>query len=393
MIAPTFWPLVGGSVRSLTRLAFALADRGVTCRIVAPLGERQWPTELRYGPVDVSRPAFAGRTRWGRVRYRLALSRWLRSRRPDWDAVWVEGLRGEAFAALGALRRADIPVILRARDVGANGDIAWQERAALGRRTRRRCLRADAIVATHPWARDELVGAGYPADRVHLILDGAAVGEPRGAPRRAAARAALADANFDLNAPIGCPVALQIGPLVADRGLFELVDAWARVVRPFPDARLWLVGDGPLREPLRQRIGDRDLRTNVFLPGTFDEVDDLLHAADLFVTASSRPGVSNGLLEAMAFGVPCVAGGTPGDQRLITDHVHGLLAENRLPDAIARAVIRVFSVPDLACQLGAAARDRVAAEFAIEDSARRCDDLMRRLVQGRHGRDESSVRR
>ncbi len=383
VITSRFWPLAGGAVSSVTQLAVALQEQGVATRIVTPQWARQWPVELVYRGLPVVRLPHPGRGAWGGMRYMLALSRWLRAERGGLDAVYVDGLRYEAYATLGALRHTGVPVVLRARGLAEEGDVAWQQQAAFGSRVRRRCAAAAAIVASTVWAQQELQAAEYPADRIQVIPPGVPLGAAHESRLRAAARATMSDANFDLTAPPTAQVAVFAGRLDRNRGLFELIDAWTRVIRRFPEARLWLVGDGPLREALYQHISDLDLRTYVFLPGTFDELDVVLQAADLFVTASPRPGVPVALLEALAHGLPCVASDTPGHRLLITDEVHGLLPPVGRPEALAQAVIRMFSMPEKAALYGQRARQRMAESYGLERTTRAHLELLERVTKMR----------
>ena len=53
-----------------------------------------------------------------------------------------------------------------------------------------------------------------------------------------------------------------------------------------PEARLWIIGDGPARETLYRQIGDLDQRFRAFLPGTFDCLDELVQASDMLLLPS-----------------------------------------------------------------------------------------------------------
>ena len=98
------------------------------------------------------------------------------------------------------------------------------------------------------------------------------------------------------------------------------------IARRRPDARLWLVGEGSLRSALRRRIEGLNLGGRVVLVGVFDQVDELLAAADLFVRPTLEAGTSLALLEAMAAGLPVVASDIPGHREWIADGRDGLLA-------------------------------------------------------------------
>lgn len=102
-------------------------------------------------------------------------------------------------------------------------------------------------------------------------------------------------------------VLIATGRLTDQKNPEGLLRAFARLRPLVPQARLWLVGDGPLRErveTLRRQLG---LETQVALLGERDDVGALLVAAEVFVLPSAWEGLPLGLLEAMAQGLPIVA--------------------------------------------------------------------------------------
>ena len=100
---------------------------------------------------------------------------------------------------------------------------------------------------------------------------------------------------------------LFLGRLRRSNGLMTLIDAWPEVLAGCPEARLWLIGDGPLRDALNDRIRDLQLQSKVVMPGSFDEVADVLSAADAAVCPTPEPGMPLALLEATAACLPIVA--------------------------------------------------------------------------------------
>jgi glycosyltransferase involved in cell wall biosynthesis len=85
-----------------------------------------------------------------------------------------------------------------------------------------------------------------------------------------------------------------------------LLDVFAEIVRRRPDAHLVLVGDGSLRPAISHKIAERGLEARVHMLGRRSDVARLLRAFDVFVLPSITEGLPVALLEAQAFGVPCV---------------------------------------------------------------------------------------
>jgi glycosyltransferase involved in cell wall biosynthesis len=383
LVTRRFWPLVGGAEIAMANLAAEFLGMGHRPRIVTAVWERDWPREIVHREVPVHRLPNPAQRGWGTLRYMMALSRWLRENQQELDAVYVSMLKHDAYAAIGALRSTRIPVVLRVEGGGETGDCHWHETARFGMRIRRRCQQADRIVAPSESLRDELIAAGFPESRIEVIVNGVPIPPPRDGASRSEARVALAEVNPDLAVYDLAPVVLFTGRLHAGKGLHDLIRAWPTVLQSHPEARLWLIGEGPERDALYESIVDAGLRGQVLMPGAFDDVQDLLAAADLFVLPSYQEGLSIALLEAMAAGVPVVASDIPGNRALIRHGVEGRLVPPGNPEALAASIVESLSERLLARTQAAAARRRVVSEFSLEQSARHHLTLFETLCRQR----------
>jgi glycosyltransferase involved in cell wall biosynthesis len=294
------------------------------------------------------------------------LSGWLGQHRDQFDLAYASQLKHDAYVAVRTGRRAGFPVVLRATGGGEMGDCHWHTTGRCGMRIRREARRAAAIVAPSPAIRDELLAADFPAAAVVLLPSGVPIGLPVSPIRRRQARATIAAANPALSLGASTRLAIFNGRLHEAKGLAELISAWAKIAEKHSDTRLWLVGEGPEHAALLQQIESLGLSGRVILPGSFDSVDDVLAAADLFVLPSDSEGLSQALLEGMAVGLPVVATDIPGNSDVIHNGVEGLLVPPRDVAALTAAIERILSEPQRAAELGAAARQRVEDCFSLE---------------------------
>jgi glycosyltransferase involved in cell wall biosynthesis len=379
LVTRRFWPLVGGAERVMALLAEELRQLGARPTVVTAQWDSHWPREIDHAGTPVIRlpqPQIRG---WGTIRYMWALSRYLRSHRTEIDAVLVSMLKHDAYVAVGAMPSA-IPVVLRAEGGGSTGDCQWQREARFGARIKRRAENADAFIAPSESIADELRGAGYDADRVHFVPNGVSIPPERTPQRRSAARVTLGEANPDLRVTESTPVALYTGRLHEAKGLHDLVRCWRKVLDLWPEARLWLVGDGPERDDLYDRLKQQELRYHVSMPGAFDDVTELLYAADMFVLPSYEEGMSLSLLEAMAAGTPVIATDVPGNRRLVTHAEHGLLVPVKNPLSLAEAVAEVITLRDEAARRVVRARQRVEQEFSVRRMAEQHLELIEAMI-------------
>ena len=93
-----------------------------------------------------------------------------------------------------------------------------------------------------------------------------------------------------------------------------LLDLMPLVLEEKPDALLLMLGEGPDRPMLEQKIRDMGLRDHVVMTGNVANVADYLSAMDVFVFPSIFEGLPLSILEVQANGLPCViSDGVPED--------------------------------------------------------------------------------
>jgi glycosyltransferase involved in cell wall biosynthesis len=356
----------------MANLASELAGRGIEVTVLTARWEPHWPAEIAFREVPVVRLPQSSARYWGTLQYMRAVRRWLRAHPDRYELVCVSMLKHSAYAALREVV-GHVPVVLRAAGGGRSGDCIWQLEARMGARIKRRCLRADAFIAPSRTIERELVAAGYPRARIHHLPNGVRIPPPIDSETKRRARVALAAANPALVLPDDAPLAVFTGRLDAAKGLAELAAAWRTVAERRRDARLWIVGDGPLEAELRRQIEAEGLSTRIVLAGVFDDVGDVLAAADLFVLPSHEEGMSQSLLEAMAAGLPVVASDIAGNRALVDEGCEGRLVPPRRIDELGAAVAAVLENREEAARLGAAARERVSRDHSL---AKMADDYL-----------------
>lgn len=365
LVTRRFWPLVGGAEIIMARLAAAFQARGAATTVLTARWQADWPAEIEHHGVRVVRLTNPAHRVWGTWRYMQSLARWLRRNRGEFDLVYASMLKHDAYAALGERQRGGFPVVVRAEGAGLTGDCQWQLEANCGLRIKRRLMDADALIAPSPAIERELIAAGYPRDRIRYLPNGVALPAERDAVARREARESLAELDPALALAPEAPLVLYTGRLHEMKGLGHLLLAWPAVLARHPLARLWLVGEGAYRKELAERIDNLGLGGQVRLAGAFDDVEEFLLAADLFVLPSLEEGMSLALLEAMALGLPVVATSIPANQVLIDD-CHGRLVPPADPIVLAAAINDVLDHADAARRLGEAARRRVSANYSLD---------------------------
>ncbi len=380
MISRRFWPLIGGAESAVANLAQVFKKLGAECTVLTAQWEPGWPREIMHHGVRVIRIPQPSWRFYGTWRYQRGLAAWLTAHHGEFELAYVSMLKHSAYATLGVARRLHFPVVLRPEGAGLTGDCFWQLEANFGRRIKERCLTADAFIAPSRAIERELVVAGYPRERIHFAPNGVALRPPTDLATRRELRAALAEADPSLAVAPNAPVVLYTGRLHSAKGLATLISAWPHVNERWPEARLWIAGEGSERAALADQIASLGLSGRVILAGPFDQVDDLLQSADLFVLPSREEGMSIALLEAMSAGLPIVATRIEGNAALIESDQHGLLVPPDDALALGDAIVALLADREVAARLGAAARERVRECFSIERTAAAQLELFGSLV-------------
>lgn len=161
-------------------------------------------------------------------------------------------------------------------------------------------------------------------------------------------------------------IMLYVGRLAKEKNLFTLFDAFKKVQQFEPNARLWLVGDGPFREDLLRYaaeigIGD-SIRFAGFVPR--EQVDLYYSAADLFTFASITETQGLVVQEAMQYGLPTVAIHGGGASESIIDRENGLIVRND-SDLMGNAILECLKNEDLLFHLQQGVK-KTAREGSIE---------------------------
>ncbi len=138
---------------------------------------------------------------------------------------------------------------------------------------------------------------------------------------------------------------LHVGHMREQKGHGVLLEAFRRLETESQLQRLWLVGEGVLREEVSEKVRQHHLEERVELLGHREDVPVLLQLADALVLASSWEGLPNVLLEAHAAGLPIVSTRVGGVDEIVLDGQSGFLVPPGDPKALTDAMDRLRSLP------------------------------------------------
>lgn len=329
----------GGAEAFFVRLCIALHRAGLDQRVVIRRNAERAhtlaaagiaPRELRFG---------------GKLDFttRMALAREIRRFDPDIVLSWMS--RAASFAPKGGKRF---------RHVGRLGgyyDLKYYQNC-------------DHLIGNTPDIVDYIVRSGWPAERASYL------------PNFVSDRLAAPAERRHLSTPAQAPVVLALGRYHRNKAFDVLLAA----VRRLPDVYVWLIGEGPLAEDLKEQAVVSGIAPRVrFLPWTADPAP-YYAAANVVVCPSRWEPLGNVVLEAWAQSRPIVAAASAGPQQLIRSRVNGLLVPLEDDGALAQAIHEVLNDRELAAKLAAGGHASYEAEYSEARIVARYMEFFRTLA-------------
>ena len=142
------------------------------------------------------------------------------------------------------------------------------------------------------------------------------------------------------------------------------LDAFARVRREVPEARLLVAGDGAERARLERRVVELGLGGVEFLGRIAPErMGELYDRADVYLNSPNIDNMPGSIIEAYAAGLPVVTTDAGGIPYIVRDGETGLMVPRGDADAMAAAALRVLREPGLAERLSVAAREECLRRY------------------------------
>ena len=167
------------------------------------------------------------------------------------------------------------------------------------------------------------------------------------------------------------------------KGITYLLDAAKLVVGRLPGVKFLIVGDGPDYTSIAKKRDALGLREHVVLPGFRDDVPSLLAVMDIFVLASiGAEGVPQSVSQAMAMEKPVIATHVGSVPELVKHEETGLLVDAKSVEALAEAMCRLVSNPELRTRLGQAARRHVEQSYSFARMLSRTEVVYHKFLRG-----------
>ena len=348
----------GGTERQMSELIRRLDARRFTVHVACLHKKGAWLARVVERAASVVEFPIQGFARAATLAQMVAFARWCRRERIA--VVQTCDLYANIFGLPGAAL-ARVPV-----RIGSRRELNPDKTPGQIRLQRLAYRSATKVVANSQAARHILETEGLAPGSIAVIPNGVdltSFGPPR---RRGGVRTIITVAN-----------------LRAEKSHETLLAAAATLVSHHPELRFRIVGEGPRRLELERLAATLGVAGQVEFLGHREDVPALLAQADLFVLPSRSEAFPNGVIEAMAAGLPVVACAAGGLLDLIQHDTTGILVPPGDVGALATAVHALVQDPDRAQEMGDAARQFVQQRYSFERMVASFEDL---YVSGLRGR-------
>lgn len=381
MVTGAYFPEMSGAGLQCRELVHQLHD-DVTFSVLTTVTDPALPLDDEREGVPVFRVPVDPGSLWSKAAAAWRITRILIRERRRFAILHLHGFSQKTILAVALAWLLRKKIAIKLTSIGHDDPTSMRARGWLAYW----CYQhADAFFGVSPGFQRIYAQSDLPPSRFHLIPNG--VNLERFRPASVDERHALRQA---LGLSADAWVTLFIGFFSHEKCPDVLFDAWAREAVSEPTRVLVLVGatrsayhevDPDIAATIVRRAADLGLRERVVFVESTYEIERYHRAADVFVLPSTREGLPNALLEAMACGSACVASRLPGvTDTLIDDGRSGMLVEPKDTDALALALTALSAAPDRARALGEHARERIERDFSASAMAARYLTAYRELV-------------
>lgn len=172
---------------------------------------------------------------------------------------------------------------------------------------------------------------------------------------------------------------ITVGALIHVKGMDYLMEVAKNILKRHKDWKWILLGEGQMRPFLEEGIRNEHLEDQLLLKGNVTNVGEYLQRAQIFVMTSRSEGLPMCMLEAKAYGLPCVAFDTKtGLEELIEDQINGFLAADFSCTEMEEKIERLIESEDLRRRFSEKSMlgtDRFQADYILEQWNQVIDEI------------------
>ncbi|MEK6692594.1 MAG: glycosyltransferase [Nitrospirota bacterium] len=185
----------------------------------------------------------------------------------------------------------------------------------------------------------------------------------------------------------GIPAIGMVAVIRSWKGHEYFIDAAGIVLREFPEARFFIVGDGPRKEIVSHYIKEKGLsegsygKNSIIMTGHRSDIPQVMASLDIVVLPSyANEGLPQAILQALAMEKPVVAGDVGSISEAIINGETGYLVPPKNPSALADKIMSILKDDTVRVDMGKTGRRLVASRFSLEGMLDRIENLYKELL-------------
>lgn len=298
-----------------------------------------------------------------------AVRRWLARDGATFDVINTHSSTDAWLVALARATLPSMPPVVRTRHVSTHVNTSAATNWLYTRATAQLVVTGEALKA-------QLVREnGFDPARITSVRTGIDLARFRPLDRAAMRARLRVDAR---------PAVAIVATLRDWKGHDDLLDAWQALRERTPGWQLLIVGDGPRRNHLEDRVTAMGLSGEVLFTGNQEDVAAWFACAEIAALPSyGDEGVPQSLMQAAACELPAVSTPIGAIAEAVVDEVTGILVPPRDPPRLATALERLMNDAALRERMGAAARDHAQHNFGIDRMLDGMETVFARVTKGR----------
>ncbi|HAL45841.1 MAG: hypothetical protein A2Y12_04200 [Planctomycetes bacterium GWF2_42_9] len=173
------------------------------------------------------------------------------------------------------------------------------------------------------------------------------------------------------------------GRLAPTKGQMYLIEAFAKIRKQIPNAKLFFAGNGQLKEDLEKKAAELGCADSVYLPGRIENMPEFYNSIDCFLLPSVAEGLPRTLIEAMAAGVLSIASNVGGIPEILNNGKYGILTPPENADVLAKAMLDAFNMPaEKKNEMTKSARESVKTNYDYPVMIKRIENYYDELIAG-----------
>lgn len=190
----------------------------------------------------------------------------------------------------------------------------------------------------------------------------------------------LLEIKQQLNIPDGWQTVVMVGRLDPQKAPSYLIEAFAKVVKQYPETLLLLVGEGTLRSTLQTQVQELGISEKVKFLGSREDVPEILTVADVFALSSLWEGLGRAMTEAMLLGKPVIVPNIYGIPEIVHHNETGLLFPVGDVDQLAAHLSFLLQHPEERDRIGQNAKKLTRKLFDANHMVQQIEQVYQRLL-------------